>query len=73
MALLCENCLHWQPTDRLSCYAAPCALGCFPGRVPFDLTCDEHSGREVPPPVQDQSQVRGVPTMVTMYGPRGTP
>ena len=68
--LRCETCLHWQPIDRLASYAAPCALECYPGRVPFNLTCDQHSS--APPPAPDmQSQARGVP-MLPWAGVWGT-
>lgn len=69
--LRCECCAHWQPVDRLASYAATCALGCYPGRVPFDMTCDKHSQSvPYPPPPQDQSSVRAVPAIVQMWGAR---
>ena len=70
MALQCMTCAHWQPVDRLASYAATCALASYPGRVPFDLTCDKHSSAPQPTPVPDmQSQVRG-PWMGIFGGPK---
>jgi hypothetical protein len=62
--LKCETCSHWQPLDRLASYAATCALGCYPGRVAFDMGCDKHS-QQAPtmPPPQDQSNARGIVQM----------
>lgn len=61
MMLLCETCLHWACEDRLASYAGLCKLESYPGRVPFNLTCDKHSSKpqEAPPAVDMQSQVRG--------------
>ncbi len=64
----CATCAHWRAEDTTTAYAATCSLGVFPGRVPFDLTCDEHSGKPQKPveSVDMQSQVRG--TMHQMWG-----
>ena len=64
--LRCASCTHWLAPDRGASYAAPCALGAYPARVPFDMTCDRHSGRPQPPPVDMQSQTRGV--LYQMWG-----
>lgn len=61
VVLTCENCAHWDVPDRVSCYAGLCRLESYPGRVPFNLTCDKHSSKpqEAPPALDQQSQVRG--------------
>ena len=51
----CATCSHWRGSPAH--YAAPCAIGAYPGRVAFDQTCPQHSA---PPPIAMQSQVRGV-------------
>lgn len=60
--LRCETCSHWQPADRLTAYAAPCALASYPGRVTFDMSCPQHSSAPQPAP-QDQSNARGIVQM----------
>ena len=59
----CETCSHWGGSP--SSYAAPCGLGQYPARVPFDCTCDKHSSKAQPPPAAPdmQSQTRGIVQM----------
>ncbi len=67
--LRCENCAHWQATDRAGSFAAPCGVGSYPGRVSFDQSCRQHSSAAQPTPAPDmQSQARALP-----WGPWGVP
>lgn len=63
MTLRCETCAHWQPPDRLAAYSAPCGAGAFPGRVPFDHTCRQHSAHPTPPSMPPS----GLPAIVQMW------
>ncbi len=66
----CATCIHWTGTP--SSHSADCRLHVYTGLVPFSLTCAQHATSTPPPPVAPdmQSQVRGVPTIVQMWGPR---
>jgi len=51
----CSTCQHWRGNSYT--YAAPCAVGAYPGRVAFDMSCGQHQAHAAP---TMQSHARGV-------------